>query len=233
LKGISSPKLLETYTEERLPVIAEMLGRTTAILNNLATGEQTMNNEDDSGPWRRGRVLYQLGVNYEWSSVVWDDRREGGRASTSAGAYSGGSKGVWAGDRAPDAPALRVLKAKEATTGEVTLFNTFHAAKHTILLFVEGEALLNDLQTFLAVSRQQPVGIATTVLIFEKDAESLRDKVDGSLDMAVVDTEGHAFQAYGVSDKLRAAVVRPDGIIGAMVGSAEGLAHYFSLVFDA
>jgi hypothetical protein len=54
----------------------------------------------------------------------------------------------------------------------------------------------------------------------------------GGADIAMVDTKGHTFRGYGVSDKPRAAVVRPDGVIGGMVGSAEGLAHYFERVFD-
>jgi hypothetical protein len=210
-----------------------MLGRTTAILNEMATGERANNTEEDTGPWRRGRVLYQLGVNYEWSSIVFDDRRAGGRAMASAGAYIGGLEGLWAGDRAPNAPTLRVLESKDKTTGEITLFDTFHPAKHTILLFVKGETSLDDLQVFLTVSRQQPAGLYSIVLIYEKQSESPQGAAVGDADFAVVDTEGHAFRAYGISDKLRAAVVRPDGAIGAMVGSAEGLAHYFSLVFNA
>jgi hypothetical protein len=209
-----------------------MLGRTTAILNEAVTGKRAANMEADSGAWRRGRSLFQLGVNYEWSSLVFDDRREGGRAPTTSGAYNGGSQGVWAGDRAPDAPALRVLDAKETTASEVTLFDLFHPAKHTVLLFVKGETPVDDLQAFLAVARQQPIGVARAVIIFDNEPEGPQAAVVGSADIAVVDTEGHAFRGYGVSDKLRAAVVRPDGAIGGMIGSAEGLAHYFSLVFD-
>ena len=47
VKGISPPSLLETYTEERIPVVAEMLNLTTKIL------EATMDKPSNETGWKR------------------------------------------------------------------------------------------------------------------------------------------------------------------------------------
>ena len=76
LKGQSSPKLLESYEYERLPVIAEMLDMTTRILSrDMHAGEsQTQAVESAAatmpklGPkaegaaWSRDRKLFQVRV---------------------------------------------------------------------------------------------------------------------------------------------------------------------------
>ena len=76
LKGQSSPKLLESYENERLPVITEMLDMTTRILSrDMHAGEsQTRAVESAAatmpklGPkaegaaWSRDRKLFQVRV---------------------------------------------------------------------------------------------------------------------------------------------------------------------------
>jgi hypothetical protein len=223
LKGLSSPKLLETYTEERVPVIKEMLERTTALLDGAI--------KEEVSAWTRPRILQQLGVHYEWSSIVYDDRVEGGRAPAPVSAYGGGdTHEVRAGDRAPDAPALEVIKAQDAIKGTAALFDIYNPAKHTILLFVKS---LDNLDAFFTVVRQQPPGLTQTVLVLEKYTDAPYFKTLDGADVVVVDVEGHAFKSYGITDNIHAAVVRPDGVVGAVVGSADGLAHYFGLVFNA
>lgn len=70
LKGHASKALLETYTTERVPVIQEMLGRTTRLLNRtMRPGE-----ERDEG-WQRGGVLNMLSIHFRWSPIVLDERR--------------------------------------------------------------------------------------------------------------------------------------------------------------
>jgi 2-polyprenyl-6-methoxyphenol hydroxylase-like FAD-dependent oxidoreductase len=57
LKGRSSPKLLDSYNAERLPVITEMLGRTTELLNKTTAGTGAGKDADVSA-WRRGGALH-------------------------------------------------------------------------------------------------------------------------------------------------------------------------------
>ncbi|TFY73620.1 hypothetical protein EWM64_g10392, partial [Hericium alpestre] len=81
IKGLAAPGLLDSYTEERLPVIKEMLNVTTALLNE--TFDTTTRKAGDPSPWHRPRALNQLGVHCRWSPVVVDDqvaRRQSRRA---------------------------------------------------------------------------------------------------------------------------------------------------------
>ena len=66
LKGLAPLSLLTTYTDERVPVIREMLGLTTRLLDRtILPGD----NDKDEG-WRRGGALFMLGVHCRWSPLV-------------------------------------------------------------------------------------------------------------------------------------------------------------------
>ena len=79
LKGQSSPKLLESYETERLPVIAEMLKMTTQLLSrDMQSGDNQNQAIQDAettavklGPkaegsaWSRDRKLFQVRVSSE------------------------------------------------------------------------------------------------------------------------------------------------------------------------
>lgn len=218
-------------------MISEMLGRNIAFLNQATTRKtEAVDFDVNESGWYRGRVLFQLGVNYEWSSVVYDDRREGGRAATVEDAYGGGEMhSVRAGDRAPNAPALHVLpRSESATTATTTsLFEIFHVSKHTILVFVPQNIGKEQSKFFLDVTRSQLLGLCSIVLVFEKGTEehSIASVIEIA-DLAVLDTAGYAFRLYAAKSQIRTVVVRPDLMAGAMMGSTEGLEHYFSLVFD-
>ena len=100
--------LLGTYSEERVPVIKQMLERTTELLNKTLSAKK----EDDnaiSAAWNRPRALLQLGVNYRWSSIVLDERHPYTLGKKSNALDSYGDEGITdfhAGDRAPDSPGL-------------------------------------------------------------------------------------------------------------------------------
>jgi hypothetical protein len=65
--------LLSSYSEERLPVIAEMLQRTTGLYQkSYATNDSVLR-----VGWFRYQTqtaLHMLGVNYRWSPIVIDER---------------------------------------------------------------------------------------------------------------------------------------------------------------
>lgn len=72
-------RLLTTYEEERRPIAAEMLGLATGLLEAARQGSM-----------RRGREVHQLDIGYPQSSLRLEMPPR--------------SSGVFAGDRAPDAP---------------------------------------------------------------------------------------------------------------------------------
>jgi 2-polyprenyl-6-methoxyphenol hydroxylase-like FAD-dependent oxidoreductase len=64
-KGFADKSLLETYSDERLPVISEMLGVTTSILDKaIASGDPSIG---------RSPILYMLGINCRFSTIVLDE----------------------------------------------------------------------------------------------------------------------------------------------------------------
>ncbi len=94
--------LLDTYEEERRPVAAQVLGLTTQLLDAAKRGEM-----------RRGRDVHQLDLGYPDSSLALEapQRRQG----------------LFAGDRAPDAPV------RGAGRQAIRLFELFKGAHWTLL----------------------------------------------------------------------------------------------------
>ncbi|KAJ7485703.1 FAD binding domain-containing protein [Mycena latifolia] len=210
--------LLDSYTAERLPVIAEMLQLTSALHEKTAAqvagGTGTT---DDGSAWRRGGALGMLGVNARGSAIVLaaaSDVADGGAYEAAAAAGR-----VQAGYRAPDAPGLG---------GAVTrLFELFGPAAHTVLVFggdVEAHqavarALEGWPQGTVRAVRMQRAGTAAEIAPF---GEVLQDR------------EGHAYAGY-VSDvaegELTVVIVRPDGMVGAVVSELDDIARYGKLIF--
>jgi hypothetical protein len=271
VRGLAAPGLLESYTAERQPVIAEMLRRTTAILDAAVQRAPTTSishpplaDASAAGPaaipapappastsgapvtdaWTRGRELQMLGVNYEWSALAVDDSRA--RPSVAAAAARAylpdpplGAE-LRAGDRAPDAPGLRVLRAgpggwpaagKGATA---SLFDAFRPSWHTVLLFCGRSADATAREALLAVIRQQPGDVVRTILVLQEESTEATHAA-GDADAVVLDAEQYAFAHYGISPDatVSAVVVRPDSYIGAFVRKPVGLKEYFRLIFSS
>ncbi|WP_165422783.1 FAD-dependent monooxygenase [Ktedonosporobacter rubrisoli] len=108
--------------------------------------------------------------------------------------------GIRAGDRAPDAPCLR------AESGEpVRFFEVFQGTHFTLLVFSD-----------------QPVSWLPTVesnllRAYRVIRAGNRDTYDR---YTLVDSAGHAYQAYGISDAALV-LVRPDGYIGLTGGNLD------------
>ncbi|KAH7930838.1 hypothetical protein BV22DRAFT_1124600 [Leucogyrophana mollusca] len=214
-KGLSPASLLSTYTAERLPVIAEMLELTTALLDKTvgrmeATAETVLT---------RGQKLYMLGVNYRYSPIVVDEFSDAGPVD----AYGLVQEGVLvAGDRAPDAPKL-IRSDGEASR----LFDVFRPAYHTVLIFAPDSASADPLLS--ALSRYESSVLRLTVVLPTSAARS-----STAADLTLVDEGGYAYGGYLVKEgETRVVVVRPDGVVGAIVSGVQGLEKYFGLIFNS
>ncbi|KZV72944.1 hypothetical protein PENSPDRAFT_649364 [Peniophora sp. CONT] len=213
-KDLASPDLLKTYNEERIPVISEMLKITTKLAS------ATFVAKPDNEVFNRPASFGQLGVHYRWSSIVYDGLREGGLEVestnvTPASTYGEGEQGrLQAGDRAPDAPGL------QGPAGETRLFDVFNAARHTVLVFEPSIVAATRVAT-----EKYPKGYTRVVLLLPEGA----DVKDGT---TLVDAQGHATREYGAhAAGVAVAIVRPDGVVGALLKADEGVEEYFSRIF--
>ncbi|KAI5835533.1 hypothetical protein K523DRAFT_359890 [Schizophyllum commune Tattone D] len=209
-KRLAPFSLLATYSDERVPVIREMLGRTTRLLDRtMRPGE----NPDEG--WFRGGPLFMLGIHYRWSPLAVDERREPPTIDERESAYVG-AHGVCAGDRAPDAPV----------DGNVAqLFDLFKITHHTVLVFSEDASFVDEVA---AVVEQYPKGLVDVAVVLPRGtAKGTTTKANHTL----TDKDGVAYKAYEVSDDPTIVVVRPDEFIGAIVKNVDGMEKYFKRVF--
>ncbi|KZT24407.1 hypothetical protein NEOLEDRAFT_1156905 [Neolentinus lepideus HHB14362 ss-1] len=247
-KSLAPIALLSTYTEERLPVIAQMLNKTTSLLdrtvahaaNKVDIKPEHLQNED-MNPWVRGKILLQLGINYRWSSIVIDEEADGGRVrsieETRLKAYetATGASGdrVHAGDRAPDVPFLVDLKPKpnESAVGSGTkrLFDFLKPTHHTVLVFS------GTVGAAVEILKEIPPLVARSMVILPTRTPIEQLVLGGGLEethYVVKDSYGYAYKHYFVDPtKRKVVIVRPDGIVGAVVSGAEGVKKYIGLVF--
>ncbi|KAI5982339.1 FAD binding domain-containing protein [Pisolithus albus] len=263
-KGLSPASLLDTYTIERLPVIAEMLGFTTEmhkLMFNESHAEHTpRSNADENGnvespferAMRRGGKLYMLGVNYRTSPIVVDEfvPTPTPKATVVNSTYGDTEEDVLrAGDRAPDAPGLVPTvpfgsacasgSRTKRVAGSTRMFGIFGSTHHTVIIFAP--TLANSVvQSILATLGQGfPKELVRRVVVLPGSASQPDDRIemsseaDQSLDMEVlVDEEGHAYRGYVVGpQEVKAVVVRPDGVVGAIVRGVTGLKGYVEGVF--
>ncbi|OCH86653.1 monooxygenase [Obba rivulosa] len=224
-KGLAAPSLLSTYTEERLPVIAEMLKMTTQILDRTIVAKTL-----DDSVWNRSGELLQLGVHYRWSSLIVDERPGAGEniAPRLPVAARGTLEGVlYAGDRAPEATNLRKVIGPDTVDGVTSLFRVFALSLHTVLFFAASN--VEGLEDALKASKRYPADRIRTVSILR--THTTAPSVAG-VDLVLMDEDGHAYTGYGVDgDKLTVIIVRPDGVVGAIVHGSEGILRYFERVF--
>jgi FAD binding domain len=224
VKGLSPPSLLNTYTEERLPVVAEMLDLTSKILKR-AVDEPT-----NEAVYKRSGNVNQLGVNYRWSSIVVDqstdsDKRPDGRRAHSA--YDVEVGGILqAGDRAPDAAGLIEVKFNNQRSSDSTrLFKLLSPTRHTVLIFAEA----TDIHATLAAIAKYPKDLVRPVVLLRARTTNMIQ--DTGCDVAE-DRDGHAYNAYRGAEGINGIVtIRPDGVIGAIVKDGSWLERYFRGIF--
>lgn len=230
-RNLAPLSLLDSYTEERVPVVAEMLNQTTALLNQTFRSKK-----DEASAFSGSGVLLQLGVNYRSSSIVIDEQREEDdilegieeHEDLINDAYGIQNTGlqVRAGDRAPDAPGIVDLKMHTKNASARTLFDVLGSSYHTVLIFSD---MANHYMPVIRALRAYPHGTVRSV-IFIPPGGRVPVKADGA-DWVMEDKDGHAYAAYPIDTACHVVIVRPDGVIGAVVRSWEGVKDYFRRIF--
>ncbi|KAG0702989.1 FAD binding domain-containing protein [Suillus ampliporus] len=217
-KGFVDKSLLETFTSERLPVISEMLEMTTAILHeSLTTGEVTL---------QCNPKLFMLGINCRFSSIVLDEFATPveRRPISAYGVFDEGH--LEAGDRAPDAP--NVLQVGRGESDVKTLFGLYRPWYHTVLMFAPS---LADATPILGALEACDTSVVRKAVVLPSSAP-VAPVAAPCVDVILVDQEGYAHSAYLVEpNQTKVFVIRPDGVIGAIVHGAEGVKKYFSTIF--
>ncbi|KAI6008120.1 FAD binding domain-containing protein [Pisolithus orientalis] len=259
-KGLSPASLLDTYTTERLPVITEMLGFTTELHDRTfdqSNGEsdsskQVKFNLEDA--MRRGGKLYMLGVNYRNSPIVVDEFAPvpASGAEGTRSAYGDTQEGVLrAGDRAPDAPGLVPTSLNRASCSissgyqsngmaeSTRMFDMFASTHHTVIIFAPAFADAEVRSVLVTLDQSLRKKLVRRVVVLPGPFP----EADGPVDISsgegqaidadiLVDQAGHAYRGYVVeTQEIKVVVVRPDGVVGAIVRGVTGLEQYFEGVF--
>lgn len=188
---------------------------------------------EDTSHVKRDKALHQLGVNYRWSSIVVDEQPGAEEANAVSAAYGTEDPAILrAGDRAPDAPGL--VPVGGGSDEPTALFSIFKPTRHTALLFASDLAQAKSTVEVLKASA--PAGTVHTVLVLPKeyDASDVEALKATPVDAIVVDSNGHAHTYYPPAGAgFTTIVVRPDGVVGAVVKSTDGLKTYLKGVFGA
>lgn len=215
-----------------------MLQKTTAILNKTVGTPRSDPGSSDA--WNRGGELKQLGVNYRWSSIVIDERTDNAdqhavhRPLDPYGALGNDTTTVRAGDRAPDAPGLLPLNVKTQPDGSVndatvSLFRVFGPSHHTVLFFA---GQVDEVTPIVQKLRQYPPHALQTAMIYP--AGTVGAEYLEVTDVMLLDEGEHAYGNYACGKaSLTVIIVRPDGVIGGIVFSLDGVLAYFRRVFSA
>lgn len=230
-KGLALPSLLDTYTEERLPVIAQMLKTSSELFDETIAAKRDGKTSEKA--WYRGGYLHQLGVNYRWSSIVVDERAPPESAPVDPyGVHRQATDIVRAGERAPDAPDLLILGMDGATEEQTTsLFRIYSPSCHTVLLF---DGTFSEDAPLLHTLHNLPPSMVRTVLILPEKSPGLPGRRPDGIDSVLLDQHGHAYRSYFVArDTPTIVIVRPDGAVGGIVFGLDGLTQYFRGVFSA
>lgn len=224
-KGIANVSLLNSYNEERLPVAKAVLIQSTAYLDKQQSFKAS---KPDVSIVTASAVFRQLGVNYRWSSIVVDEQEGRSTGEEMAAYLSSGSEILRAGDRAPDAPGLQAMNVSQALTSLFTIFQPTH---HTVLLF---NPTIEQVQVTTSLLPKAVREAFRVVVILSPglDATAYTDDKVSGVDYILLDTKGHANAAYyPVQAGFSTIVVRPDGVLGAVVKDSEGIEKYLSIFF--
>ena len=215
-KSAASSRLLDSYSAERLPVIANLLEITKDLLQKTVNLDPHDDIPEEDSPYHRGMKLYQLDVNCRGSPVVVDrlDKES----------YKLGKR-LRAGDRAPDAPGIVPLNAG-LRPGAIQLFDIFSSSQHTALIFVNGN---ENVKPYLELLKHYPPDTIFPVIVLQQGDE--KDVEVFGKTSVVRDSAGHSWRSYSTEHGTKVVIVRPDGCVGAVGPSPGVVEEYRNLVF--
>jgi hypothetical protein len=216
IKSLAPPRILESYSAERLPVIAKLLQLTKELLQKTVDLDPHIDAPEEDSPFYRGIKLYQLDVNCRGSPIVVDrlDKE----------AYKIGKR-LRAGDRAPDAPGIVPLNSG-LRPGTSHLFDIFSSNKHTALIFLKGD---ENVKPYLELLGNYPPETVLPIIVLQQGDERNVDAFGKT--NVVRDSAGHVWQNYSTEHDTKVAIVRPDGCVGALGLSPGVVEEYRDLVF--
>lgn len=238
VKGLAPRSLLDTFSEERIPVIAEMINQTTKLLKHTL--------DHDEFALKTDLTLYQLGVNYRWSSIVVDERTkiEADREAeedaylkdftfsddeddaVKLDSYGADHDGrLRAGDRAPDSSGLVIYSPPTLLKQVCQLFQIYGPTHHTVLIFAD---IVNAKEVLWALDAY-PTDLIRTVVITRSQASIPKDLP--STHFVLEDRDGHAHAAYCPTGICGIVVVRPDGVVGAITRGLVWMHSYFRGIY--
>jgi len=215
-----------------------MISQTTKLLKKAL--------DKDESTLQTNGSLFQLGVNYRWSSIVVDERKviEAEREAEEDAylehfkfddeedeekldSYGVGHDArLRAGDRAPDSSGLKVCLPVRLASQACQLFQIFASSHHTILIFDD----LVNVRDVLRECSLYPKDAIRTVVITGAKKQPL-DAI--SADFILDDHDGHAHESYCPTGVCGIVVVRPDGVVGAIARGPTWMNRYFRGIFTA
>jgi hypothetical protein len=215
-KSLASPRLLDSYSAERQPVVANLLELTKELLQKAVDMDPHVDAPKEDSPYYRGMKLYQLDVNCRGSPAVVDHLDKG--------TYELGKR-LRAGDRAPDAPGIVPLNPG-LRPGTSHLFDVFLSNKHTVLIFVKGN---ENAEHYLESLKRYPADTVLPVIVLEQGDERNVDVFGKTC--VVRDATGHVWKNYSTEHGTKIVIVRPDWCVGALGPSPGVVEQYRNLVF--
>lgn len=217
-----SPALLDSYSQERQPVAKRMVQESLGIYKDILEGVAKGTGNHKS----RAEYLKQLGINYRWSALVHDERQPVDKQQTLDELDVYGVRGgdvLHAGDRAPDAPGL--VEGERVTR----LFDVLQVTHHTVLVLTNDTA---KVQSVVEAVGSVPKGTVAVAVVYPQGSTAAPPETDAY--SIFVDSETHAYRSFGApADETTVFVIRPDGVIGAIVFGEEGVRKYFEGIFSA
>jgi 2-polyprenyl-6-methoxyphenol hydroxylase-like FAD-dependent oxidoreductase len=181
--------LLDTYQAERLPVAQDVLSSTTARIRAWGKFDS---DDSTSGTQAISNALQGKDAFADITQLSITYR--GGPLACDLDNVTG----IRAGDRAPDAPYVSAHSDEQ-----VRIFDLYRGTHFTMLLFGNQPA------------PQLPASVLDHIHIYRIIRP---DETAGNDNHVLIDSEGHAYRAYGVSgDAL--ILVRPDGYVGLTAGN--------------
>ncbi|KAF9507423.1 hypothetical protein BS47DRAFT_1398613 [Hydnum rufescens UP504] len=203
VKILSPRSLLSTCEIERMHPIKEILKLTTNLHTQSKSDRDPATSQSVNPGSVREHTFKQLGANYPWSEIVFDQRVDTKNVNMGNKVYTpyGNDEPIQAGDHAPDAPNLVFVPIAAELIVIMTLPMTPFA--HTTLVFKLPESQLRA---------HFNSGILHALGKHNKDGHmaSMPTQVRKSLPSVVV--------------------IRPDACIGAFVHDPQGVAKYFSKI---